>query len=139
MAFKVFLDANVILDFVLQREGYEQGKIIISYAEQKKIFAFASPTVIQICSYWIAKAYGLAKTKEIVSTLLSFISTIDTPHEQVLTAIHSSMDDIEDALLYYTALHHRLDYVISQDKGFQKAALPSLPVISPTDLITRFQ
>ncbi|WP_028298921.1 type II toxin-antitoxin system VapC family toxin [Olivibacter sitiensis] len=139
MAFKVFLDANVLLDFVLRREGYEQGKTIILHAEQKKIVAFVSPTVVQICSYWIAKAYGVSKTKEIMSTLLSFINIIDTPHEQVLTAIHSSMDDIEDALLYYTALHHRLDYVISSDQGFQKAALPSLPVISPIDFVARFQ
>ncbi len=61
MAFKVFFDANVILDFVLQREGYPQSKALIAAAEQRKIFAFTSPTIVQICSYWTVKAYGVAK------------------------------------------------------------------------------
>ena len=135
MASNVFLDANVVLDFTLQRDGYKHAKTIVLWAEQRKIVGFVSPTVVQICSYWIAKAYGIKKTKEIMTTLLTFVSTIDTPHEQVLTALHSSMDDIEDALLYYTALHHGLDYILSRDQIFQKAALPSLPVVAPVDFI----
>lgn len=135
MAFKVFLDVNIILNFVLQRDGYKSSKTIITWAEEGKINGFVSPTVVQICSYWIAKAYGVKKAKEIMTTLLAFTRTIDTPHEVVLAALHSSMNDIEDALQYYTALHHKMTYVISQDKVFQKAALPSLQVVSPTDFI----
>src|SRR5690606_10522565 len=135
MAFKVFLDVNIILDFVLQRDGYKSSKTIITWAEEGKINGFVSPTVVQICSYWIAKGYGVKKAKEIMTTLLAFTRTIDTPHEVVLAALHSSMNDIEDALQYYTALHHKMTYVISQDKVFQKAALPSLQVVSPTDFI----
>lgn len=138
MASKVFLDANLILDFVLQRKGYEEGKVIFSHMEQGGFLGFVSPTVVQICAYWLTKAYGQQKAKEIVAALLSNISVVDTPHEQVLTALHSSMTDIEDAMLYYTALHHRLDFVISGDKHFQKHALPSLPVISPQDFIGLF-
>lgn len=138
MAFKVFLDANLILDFVLQRKGYADGKVIFSHLEQGGFSGFVSPTVVQICSYWLTKAYGQQKTKEIVAALLSNVSVIDTPHEQVLAALHSSMTDIEDAMLYYTALHHRLDFVISNDKRFQKDALPSLPVVSPQDFIHLF-
>lgn len=135
MAFKVFLDVNIILDFILQRERYEQGKTIVSWAEEGKVTGFVSPTVVQICSYWIAKAYGAEKAKEIMATLLAFVRTVDTPHEVILTALHSSMNDIENALLYFTALHHGMTHVISQDQAFQKAALPPLPVVSPEDFI----
>ncbi len=135
MAFKVFLDVNIILDFALQRDGYEPSKTVITWAEEGKIYGFVSPTVVQICSYWIAKAYGVKKAKEIMTTLLAFTRIIDTPHEVVLTALHSSMNDIEDSLQYYTALHHGMTYVISQDKAFQKAALPSLQVVSPANFI----
>lgn len=124
MAFDVFLDANVILDFVLQRNRYEPSKTLISWSEERKINGFISPTVVQICSYWIAKAYGIEKAKEIMTTFLAFTRVIDTPHEVVLTALHSSMNDIEDALAYYTALYHGLTHVVSRDQAFQKAALP---------------
>lgn len=138
MAFKVFLDANLVLDFVLKRERYEEAKAIFRHLEQGGFSGFVSPTVVQISSYWLTKAYGSKKAKEIMAVLLSHVSTIDTPHEQVLAALHSSMTDIEDAMLYYTALHHRLDVVISGDKNFQKVALPSLPVVSPHDFIRLF-
>jgi|SRR5690606_15672633 len=138
MALKVFLDANLILDFVLKRKGYEEGKVIFTHLEQKDFLGFVSPTVVQICSYWVVKAHGLEKAKEIMTLLLSVVSVIDTPHKQVLSAFHSSMTDIEDAMLYYTALHHKLDVIISSDKHFQKEALPSLPVVVPEKFILDF-
>ncbi|MGK9117368.1 type II toxin-antitoxin system VapC family toxin [Olivibacter jilunii] len=135
MAFKVLLDVNILLDFVLQRKAYEEGKTIIVWAEQGKIKGYISPSVIQICAYWITKSYGPVKAKEILGSLLSFLDSIEIPHEQVLAAVHSSMTDVEDALLYYTALHHKLDFVISRDQHFQKNSLPSLPVLSPQEFI----
>lgn len=138
MAFKVFLDVNLVLDFVLKRKGYEEAKFIFNHLEDGYFMAFVSPTVVQICSYWIAKAHGVPKTKEIMTALLSFASVIDTAHDQVIAALHSSMSDIEDSLLYYTALQHKLDVIISNDKHFQSVALPNLPVLSPQDFIRSY-
>lgn len=135
MVFKVFLDANIILDFVLKRAGYDEGKTIIGWAESGRINGFVSPSVVQICAYWTAKAYGTPKTKEIMAALLAFLTCIDIPHEQVVFALHSFMEDIEDAFQYYTAHHHQLDFVISRDKKFQQSAFPSLPVIAPAEFI----
>lgn len=135
MAFKVLLDVNILLDFVVQRKDYEEGKTIIVWAEQGKIKGYITPSVVQICAYWIVKSYGSTKAKEILGLLLGFLDSLEIPHEQVLTAVHSSMTDVEDALLYYTALHHKLDFVISRDQHFQKNGLPSLPVLSPQEFI----
>ncbi|SEM65300.1 PIN domain-containing protein [bacterium A37T11] len=135
MGFKVFLDANVLLDFVLKRANYEQARIIISAVVNGSIQAFFTPSVVQITAYWTAKAYGIEKTKEVIGALLADIECIDIPHDQVVSAVHSSMDDIENALQYYAALYHHLDYVISRDKAFQNAAIASLPVLSPEEFI----
>ncbi len=43
-------------------------------------------------------------------------------------ALNSSMDDIEDALQYYTAVHFKIDYFITRDKDFIKQGLPALPI-----------
>lgn len=135
MVYKVFLDVNLILDFILKRKNFDQAKAIFVLLEEKRISGFVSPTVVQICGYWTTKAYGAKKAKQILTTLLGFVQVIDTQQEQVLMTLHSSMEDVEDALLYYTALHHRLDFVISNDKIFQQSALPSLPVVSPTEFM----
>lgn len=63
------------------------------------------------------------------------VTVIDLPHEIVLNALHSKITDIESALQYYTAVHHKLDYFISLDKQLQKQAIPVLPVYTPSDFL----
>lgn len=135
MAFKVFLDANILLDFTLKREQYEQSRQIIELAVDGSIQAFITPSIVHILGYWLTKAYGNAKAKELLLTLMADITVIDLPNEIVLNALHSKINDIEDALQYYTALHHRLDYFISRDKQLQKQSIPLLPVCTPRELL----
>ena len=42
-------------------------------------------------------------------TLLTDIYVIDISNEITLNALHSKVKDMEDALQYYTALHHKVD------------------------------
>lgn len=136
MAFKVLLDANVLLDFMLKRADYGTAKTLLQLAIQRKVQAFVTPSILHITAYWLTKAYGSPKAKELLLTLLSDVQVIDASHEMAVAAIHSKIGDIEDALQYYTAIHHKLDYVISRDRALQKAALPSLPVLSPEEIVT---
>jgi predicted nucleic acid-binding protein len=135
MASKVFLDANILLDFTLKREEYEQAKHIISLVVNGNIQAFITPSIVHIVGYWLTKAYGNAKAKELLLTLLTEVTIIDIPHEIVLNALHSKINDIEDALQYYTAMHHNLDYFISRDKQLQNQSIPGLPVYSPLEFL----
>lgn len=135
MASKVFLDANILLDFTLKCEEYEQSKQIIALAVNGTIQAFITASIVHIVGYWLTKAYGNAKAKELLLTLMADVTVIDLPHEIVLNALHSKINDIEDALQYYTAVHHKLDYFISRDKQLQKQSIPLLPVYTPREFL----
>ena len=50
----------------------------------------------------------------------------------------TKMNDIEDALQYYVALHHNINYFISNDKQLKKEGLTTLPVVKPSDYIKEF-
>jgi predicted nucleic acid-binding protein len=138
MAFKVFLDANILLDFALKRDDYEQSKTIIELAVSGEIQAFITPSIVHIVGYWLTKAYGNAKAKELLLTLLADVTVIDLPHEIAVNALHSKINDIEDALQYYTAIHHKLDYFISRDKQLQKQSIPVLTVYTPGEFLAEF-
>lgn len=97
--------------------------------------AFITPSIVHIVGYWLTKAYGNAKAKELLLTLLADVSVIDIDHEITLAALHSKIKDIEDALQYYTAIHHKIDYFISRDKDLQKASIPTLPVYTPDEFL----
>jgi predicted nucleic acid-binding protein len=135
MAFKLFLDANILLDFTLQRDNYEQSKKIVALAVNGNIQAFITPSILHILGYWLTKYYDKAKAKEILLTLLTDVTIIDLPHEIAVNALHSKITDIEDALPYYSAIHYKLDYFISRDKLLQKQAIPVLPVYMPDEFL----
>ncbi|MFD2148384.1 type II toxin-antitoxin system VapC family toxin [Mucilaginibacter antarcticus] len=135
MAFKVFLDANVLLDFTLQREKYEVSKSLMQGIINGDFQAFITPSIVHITGYWLTKAYGATKAKEILLNLLTDIKIIDCSHKITVTALSSAMVDIEDALQYYTALDHKLDFFISRDKQLQKVAIPNLPVYLPENFL----
>jgi predicted nucleic acid-binding protein len=135
MAFRVLLDANIILDFTLGRPEYENARKLVEWVLAGKIQAYVTPSIIHIAAYWLTKSYGTDQAKEVLLTLLADIEVIDISHETTVSALHSKMIDIEDALQYYTAMHHKLDCFISRDKGLQKAAIPLLPVYSPEEFL----
>ena len=135
MAFKVFIDANILLDFTLQRTNYEEAKKIIELILNKELYAFITPAIVHITGYWLTKAYGAKKAKEILLTLLVDIKVIDISHDTTINALHSKINDIEDALQYYCALHHKLDYFITRDGQLKKEGMPSLPILSVSEFL----
>lgn len=138
MGSKIMLDVNIVLDFTLKREQYDKAKQIMEIVVNTGVDAFVTPAIIHIAGYWLTKVYGAAKAKTLLSTLLLDVRAIDSNHETTLHALHSTMDDIEDALQYYTALYHKIDFFISRDKGLKKAAIPELPVYTPEEFLKQY-
>jgi predicted nucleic acid-binding protein len=132
---KVFLDANVILDLYLNREGYSSAKQMISLAEQKRCKLYVTNSVIHIVNYQLAKKVGKKQAEEYLLELLANVEVIDMPHENTVNALYSRMEDSEDALQYYTGLHHKMDYFITRDKELKKASIPILPVYEPDEFL----
>jgi predicted nucleic acid-binding protein len=137
MAVNVFLDANILLDYSLKREHYSEAEEVMDLVANKKVSAYITTSVLHITGHWVSKAYGNINTKKLLISFLADISIIDIPHEIALIALHSKIDDIEDALQYYTAIHHKLDYFISRDKKLQKDSMSILPVYTPKEFITQ--
>lgn len=135
MASKLFLDANVLLDFTLKRNHYEEARSLMQMVIDNKYKAYITPSIVHILGYWLTKFYSAAKAKEILFTLLADIEVIDISHETTLAALHSRIADIEDALQYYSAIYHKMDFFISGDQRLKKDSLAILPVFSLTDFL----
>jgi len=138
MASKILLDANILIEFLLERNQFQVSQKLLKILIDNPYKVFVTPAIIHITSYWVKKSLGTAITKTLLLELLRDIKTIDCDHKTAILAINSAMTDIEDALQYYTALQHQLDCVITFDKVFQKQAIPSLPIYSPQEFLTNF-
>lgn len=135
MAFRLFLDANILLDFALKRPEYESARKLVEWAVEGRIEAYVTSAVIQETARWLRKGYGVDRAKELLLALLAEVLVIDGGQAAAVSALHSDMSDMDEALSYYTALHHKLDYFITRDKDLSKAAISVLPVCTPEEFI----
>jgi predicted nucleic acid-binding protein len=139
MAFKIILDANILIDLTLQRsDDLEDLSLIYKRIIDHTFQGFITTSILHINAYWLTKALGSDATKKVLITILNDLKVIDATHATIEDSLYSNMKDIEDALQYYTALHHKLDFFISRDKQFIKSAKPILPVIHPKNFIKEY-
>ena len=137
MVSKVFLDINVLLDFFLKRQGFVDAEKILQKAKSREIKLYVSSSIIQTASYYLQRGFDTNTCKLLLLELLKLVHFIESSAETVHQALNSSMEDIEDAIHYYTAIKHKMDCIVSGDKDFQKAALKKLPILSADELNER--
>ena len=123
---KIFLDTNIIIDFLGEREVfYEPAAKIMTLADRKKIKIFTSPSSISN-SYYLLSKYENTKTaleKIRKFKVLCSISMMDD--EVVEKAINSDFKDFEDAMQYFSALASDCDLIVTRnEKDFKNAMIP---------------
>ena len=135
MSNRIYLDANILLDYVLDRPEKESAGKILQLINKGIIKAYISSSIIHILSYVLSKTFSVEKTKEVIISIIHDIELIDMPKEIVLQSLNSKMNDIEDALQYHVALYNKIDFFISNDKKLKKEAIPALPIYTPKELM----
>ncbi len=123
---KVFLDTNIVVDFLGERDNfYEPTAKILTLADKKKIKIFTSPVSISTVFYLLAKYENskIALEKIRKFKLLCSISVMDD--EVVGKAMNSDFKDFEDAMQYYSAVATNCDLIITRnEKDFKNALIP---------------
>jgi predicted nucleic acid-binding protein len=98
MASRLFLDANVILEYFLACENKEYVRNIFLQAESGIIKAFTSTSIVQTCGYILLKVHGKVTTRNILLGMLKDLTIIDCRHDTVIVALNSNIADLEDAI-----------------------------------------
>jgi predicted nucleic acid-binding protein len=133
MASKLFLDINIIIDYVQERD-YELNAIkeIMHLAELRKLELFISESVIATSFYFLQKQKidALSVLREICK-----IVNVIPFSKDILYYPVEKYKDIEDGLLYFLAAKAKMDYFITRNVKDFVFLFPSLPVMSPTNFL----
>ena len=134
MAYKLFIDTNVYLDYLMNRgKEWQQAENILELAENNRIEVFTSASCLLNLMY-VMRSYKLANTEIVghVNNILSYSKLANPDNTIFQTALSVGFPDLEDAVQYFTALHIKgIDYFItSNTKDYKKASM-QLPVITP--------
>src|SRR5580704_10077527 len=121
MAFRIFLDTDVLLDFLLKRSGYQVARRLMDWAIRGRIQLFTSPAVLRDIAQELSTAYGAGQAKELLLALLAILQLVDAGYDTVVSALRSDIGNLSGAISYQTALNHRLDYFITHDSSLLQA------------------
>lgn len=137
MAFRVFVDADVLLDFLLKRSGYQIVRRLMDWAIRGRVQLFTSPAILRDIARELTKAYGATQAKELLLALLAILQLVDAGYDTAVSALQSEIGNISGAISYYTALNHRLDYFITRDTDLLRVVNQVLPAYTAIDFLNR--
>lgn len=131
---KAFIDTNVMLDFLGERETfYLSAAKIATLADKGKIEIIVSALSYATVSYFLTKYEGLEKTKDKLRKF-KIISKICELDEKIIEkGLNSDFSDYEDSLQYFSALRAECDVLITRNtKDFKSA---QIPVLTPDEFL----
>ncbi len=126
MSKRVFLDTNIMLDLLGERDPfYTSIAQLATLADQKKLKMIVSPISFATVNYFLSKYDGIYNAKEKLRQfkILCEISKID--ETIVEKALNSNFEDFEDSLQYFCALDSKCDVMITRNgKDFKLSLIP---------------
>jgi predicted nucleic acid-binding protein len=114
---RIFVDANILVS-VLNKEYplYSYSARVLSLADRQGVHIFTSPVCLAIAFYFAEKKSGAAAAKKKICLLTEKIHIAVHSKEDIpLIAANNKIEDFEDGLEYYAALHEKCNYIITEN------------------------
>lgn len=123
---RIFLDTNIILDFLGEREKfYEPAAKVMTLADKKQIEIFTTTTSITNLFYILSKFEGQKIAWEKVRKFKLICRISVTDDEVMEKALNSDFKDFEDALQYFSAVATDCEIILTRnEKDFKNALIP---------------
>ena len=131
---KLFLDTNVMLDFLGEREPfYISAAKIATLADKRKLKINVSALSFATVSYFLTKFEGLKKTKDKLRKFKVISGICELDELIIEKGLNSDFSDFEDSLQYFSALRTECDIIITRNaKDFKKS---QIPVMTPDEFL----
>ena len=129
---RIFVDTNVILDVLLQREEFwEDSLTLFKLAESDHIRAYVSASSMTDVFYVVKKKLSMPVARKTIENLLYLFDVVSVDYEDLRGALSIPIDDFEDALQAHCAVKVKADVLVTRDVGGFKNI--GIAVTSPAD------
>lgn len=137
---RVFLDTNVIIDFLADRQPFaEHAAYLFELSQRNKVSLFVAAISINNTYYILRQVASHKKAIKLLSQLQEFVTVYQTDNDIISAALKSDFTDFEDAIQYFTALKiGKIDIIsTSNSKDFKRSELPVLSPETTVKLLLR--
>lgn len=131
----IFLDTNVVLDFILKREEFaKNAAIIFDLGEREKLHLTLSSLCVNNIDYVVSKIESKKKARQIIIKLLSLVEVLPVGKSTIEKAAMSEFKDFEDAIQNFCAEEKGLNHIITRNiKDFKKS---NLSILTPKEFLS---
>ncbi|MEO1021963.1 MAG: PIN domain-containing protein, partial [Bacteroidota bacterium] len=99
MAFKLFIDSDVIIDFFTDRGPHASpASELFERNERGELTLYISAVSINNIYYIVRKFLGHKKALEVIATLLEMTELIGTTKNEIRQALNNDFSDFEDSI-----------------------------------------
>jgi predicted nucleic acid-binding protein len=114
---KAYIDCNILLDWLLNREPFSSYSAkIVELTENKKIMSLISPLTLANSYYIITKEINKRIADEFIRDCLRIFSVIGITSKNVEEAVFNRYKDFEDDIHASIAAENNVDYLVSRNK-----------------------
>lgn len=125
---RLFIDTNVILDLLGERDPYYDSIAkLASLADKEELMLIVSPISFATLNYFISKFESAQIAREKLRKFKIICEICKLDEHIIEKGLNSDFKDFEDALQYFSAVDSDCDIIISRNgKDFKKSLLPVL-------------
>lgn len=116
MILKLFVDSDIILDLLAQREDfYIHSAKLFTLSDQNKVKLYTSPIVFTNLHYLLKKQTNNQTALKSLRKLKTLINILSIDEKIIEQALNSDFSDFEDAVQYFTAVTNRINIIITRN------------------------
>ncbi len=129
---KLFLDTNVVLDVLAQREPwFGDSASVLAHIEQGGASGHIAAHTVTTLHYLLARHLGQKKTAVVLLDLTALLHVEPVDHEVLQQALALGWRDFEDAVQAVAAAQCQADYLVTRNpRDFRQSPIPA---ITPTE------
>jgi predicted nucleic acid-binding protein len=131
----LFIDTDVIIDFLIDRKPFSrEAAIIFTLIEQKKLKGFSSSLTFSNLYYVLRKVESHNRVISKLDSLSKMVGILNVEEQTIKNALVSGFPDFEDSIQYFSAVDSKkIDVIITRNvKDFKKS---EIPVMTPGDFL----
>ncbi|MEI6050424.1 MAG: PIN domain-containing protein [Bacteroidota bacterium] len=131
----LFIDTDVIIDFLLDRKPFSrESAIIFTLIEQKKLRGYSSSLTFSNLYYVLRKIESHNKVISKLDSLSKLVGILKVEEQTIKNALASGFPDFEDSIQYFSAIDNKkIDVIITRNiRDYKKS---EIPVMTPGDFL----
>ena len=133
MELRILVDTNILLDYLLCREPYEQiAREIVLACKRKQVSGCIAAHSISNMFFILRKAFSVEERKSLLRNLCELFEVEGIDKVQILEALaNERFSDFEDCLQMECAIAFRADYIVTRNCDDFKGS--RIPYIEPEE------